>query len=89
MSKILGAVLAVLGALRIVSLRPQITVTPQEPLTSGDVFSVPFRITNTGYLSFYVPQILLPKFRGGHSEASGTELVYLGRATADGLMSAN
>ncbi len=51
---ILGLILGALGLLGLVELRPQMTVSPQEPLNKSQPFSVPFRISNTGYFSFHV-----------------------------------
>jgi hypothetical protein len=34
-------------------------VTPQEPLIKAQPFSVPFRIDNTGYFSFFVDHVFL------------------------------
>jgi hypothetical protein len=41
----------------IIELRPQITVSPQEPIEKSNPFSVPFRIDNTGYLAFHVDHV--------------------------------
>jgi hypothetical protein len=54
---ILGTVLAVLGAMGIVELRPQVTVSPQEPIEKSQPFFVPFRILNSGYLAFHVDHV--------------------------------
>jgi hypothetical protein len=47
---------AVLG---IVELRPQVTVSPQEAIEKSQPFSVPFRIQNSGYLSFHVEHLFV------------------------------
>jgi hypothetical protein len=52
--KILGLTLTLIGAISSVELRPQISVSTQEPIERSQPFSVPFRISNTGYLPFYV-----------------------------------
>jgi AraC-like DNA-binding protein len=54
---ILGIIIGIVGALGVVELRPQISVSPQEPIEKLQPFSVPFRIDNTGYLSFYVDRV--------------------------------
>jgi hypothetical protein len=54
---ILGIALGVVGALGVVELRPQLSVAPQEPIDKSQPFSVPFRIDNIGYLSFYVDRV--------------------------------
>lgn len=41
----------------VIELRPQMLVSPQEPIEKGQPFSVPFRLDNTGYLSFYVADV--------------------------------
>ena len=52
--KVLGAILAVLGAVGVIALRPQMAISPQEPLETSQPFSVPFRIENTGYSSWWL-----------------------------------
>ena len=42
----------------VVALRPQINVSPQEQLASGQPFSAPFEITNAGYLSIHVDNVI-------------------------------
>jgi hypothetical protein len=54
---VLGLVLGVIGAVGVIELRPQMLVSPQEPTQRSQPFSVPFRIENTGYLSFYVEHV--------------------------------
>ncbi len=54
---VLSLILGVVGALGVVELRPQIAVSPQEPIDKSQPFSVPFRIDNVGYLSFYVEHV--------------------------------
>lgn len=57
---VLGLALGVLGAVGIVELRPQPTALPQPPgLEKSQPFSVPFRIENSGYLSFDVEDVFL------------------------------
>jgi hypothetical protein len=51
-------VLGILGALGAVELRPQLSVSPQEAIEKSQPFSVPFRIQNSGYLSFHVDQVV-------------------------------
>jgi hypothetical protein len=38
----------------VIELRPQIGVSPQEPIEKSQPFSVPFPIQNTGYFSFWL-----------------------------------
>jgi len=57
MPTVLGLILGVVGAMGIIELRPQVTVLPQEPIEKSQPFSVPFRIENSGYLSFYVDNV--------------------------------
>ena len=49
-------------------MRPQMTVTPQEPLIKQEPFSVPFEIDNTGYFSFPVDHVFvyMNEIRYGH-----------------------
>ncbi len=47
----------VLTAVGLISLRPQITVSSQEQLTKGEMFSSPFRVENAGYLGFHIMQL--------------------------------
>ena len=54
---VLGLILGVFGSVGIIELRPQITVSPQEPIEKSNPFSVPFRIDNTGYLAFHVDHV--------------------------------
>jgi hypothetical protein len=51
---VLGLILGLVGALGVIELRPQITVSPMEPIEKSQPFSVPFRIQNIGYSSFWV-----------------------------------
>jgi len=46
--------LGVLGAVGVIELRPQISVSPQEPIEKSQPFSVPFQIENTGYFPFWL-----------------------------------
>ena len=41
----------------VIELRPPIGISPQEPIEKLKPFSTPFRIENTGYLSFYVEHV--------------------------------
>jgi hypothetical protein len=54
---VLGLILGIVGAVGIIELRPQITVSPQEAIDKSQPFSIPFRITNSGYFSFYVDRV--------------------------------
>jgi hypothetical protein len=55
---ILGLVLAAASLITgLVFLRPQMTVSPQEPLERSQPFSVPFRITNAGYLALHITMV--------------------------------
>jgi hypothetical protein len=54
---ILGIALGILGAVGIVELLPQMYVSPQEPTEKSNPFSIPFRLANSGYLSFHVVTI--------------------------------
>ena len=54
---VLGLIIGIVGAVGIIELRPQISVVPQEAIEKSQPFSVPFRIDNTGYLSFYVDRV--------------------------------
>jgi hypothetical protein len=52
LTSILSLGLTGLGAMGVIELRPQMAVSPLEPIEKSQPFSVPFRIENTGYLSF-------------------------------------
>jgi hypothetical protein len=54
---ILGLVLGLVGALGVVQLRPQMSVSPQEETEKGQPFSAPFRFENTGHFSFNVTDV--------------------------------
>ena len=54
---VLGLILGILGAVGIIELRPQITVSPEEQIEKSQPFSAPFRILNSGYLSVRVDHI--------------------------------
>jgi hypothetical protein len=54
---VLGLILSVVGAVGVIELRPQMTVTPADELEKSQPFSAPFRITNTGYLSLTIKSI--------------------------------
>jgi hypothetical protein len=66
---ILGLILSVVGALSIVELKPQISVSPQPERANNVPFSAPFEITNTGYLGFHVDNVVvvlpLVEYQGG------------------------
>jgi len=47
-----------LTAIGLISLRPQIAVTPQQVLAKSEPFSAPFRVGNEGYLPFHVIQLV-------------------------------
>jgi len=51
---VLGLIMSVVGAVGIIELRPQLSVSPQEQLDKSKPFSAPFRITNAGYLAVRV-----------------------------------
>ena len=57
LSTVLSLILGALGAVGIIELRPQVTVLPQESIEKSQPFSVPFRIDNSGYLSFHVDHV--------------------------------
>src|SRR5690242_8286284 len=55
---ILSLLIGIVGTAGIVELRPQMAVVPQcEPLKKGQPFSIPFKISNTGYFSFDVSSV--------------------------------
>jgi hypothetical protein len=49
--------LALTVSIAVVQFRPQMTVTPQDPLAKSQPLSSPFRIDNTGYVSFWVEHV--------------------------------
>lgn len=52
---ILGLLIGIAVSIGVVKIRPQVTVLPQcTPLRSGQVVSIPFRISNIGYFPFTV-----------------------------------
>jgi hypothetical protein len=59
MPTVLSLILTVVGAVSIIELRPQLNVTPQEQLATGQPFSAPFEITNSGYLGIHVNNIVV------------------------------
>jgi len=69
--------MGVVGSIGVVELRPQITVLPQCALKSGPPFSIPFRISNTGYFAFTVvaAHCYIHKFSGIVIDSSTTTLV--------------
>jgi len=56
---VLALILGAVGTLGIIELRPQMSVTPQDPVIKAEAFSAPFRIDNAGYFSFYVDHVFL------------------------------
>jgi hypothetical protein len=56
MPTVLGLIISVVGALGVIELRPQITVSPMEPVEKSQPFSAPFKIQNTGYFGIWVEQ---------------------------------
>ena len=52
--RILGIILGIVGVVGLIELRPQIGVYPQEPTEKSQPFSVPFRIENSGYFSWWL-----------------------------------
>jgi hypothetical protein len=74
---ILGLAMGVVGSIGVVELRPQITVLPQCALKSGPPFSIPFRISNTGYFAFTVvaAHCYIHKFSGIVIDSTITTLV--------------
>ena len=60
---VLGLLLGAVGAVGVIELRPQLTVTPQSELIAGQPFSAPFRITNSGYLAVNVRRIIIDEYQ--------------------------
>jgi hypothetical protein len=58
-STVLSLVIGVVGALGVLELRPQLAVAPQPQLSTGQPFSSPFEISNTGYLSIHIEDIIV------------------------------
>src|ERR1022692_4627277 len=56
---VLGLILTTLGALGVIELKPQLSVAPQEQLATNQPFSAPFEITNAGYLSLHVDNVIV------------------------------
>lgn len=54
---IIGLLIGLIGLLGLVDLRSKMSVTPQEPIEKSQPFTVPFRIDNTGLLSFTVEHV--------------------------------
>jgi hypothetical protein len=54
---VLGIAISIVGALGLVELRPQMSVEPLQAIEKNQPFSIPFRIGNTGYLSFHVDHV--------------------------------
>ena len=55
---VLGLILSVVGAVGIIELLPQMSVSPQELLATGQPFSAPFELTNTGYLGIHIDNVI-------------------------------
>lgn len=56
---ILSLLVSAVGAVGIIELRPQLAVSAQQEIQKSDPFSAPFRIDNSGYLSFYVDHVFV------------------------------
>ena len=56
---VLGLILSAFGALSVIELRPQISVSPKPERATNQPFSAPFELTNTGYLSFHVDNVVV------------------------------
>jgi hypothetical protein len=69
--------MGVVGSKGVAKLRPQIIVLPRCALKSGPPFSIPFRISNTGYFAFTVvaAHCYIHKFSGIVIDSSTTTLV--------------
>ena len=48
---VLGLIVGLVGLVGLIALRPQVSVSPMEPLRKSEPFSVPFRVVNSGVLS--------------------------------------
>jgi hypothetical protein len=55
---VLGLTLSVVGALGVIELRPQLSMSAQEQLATNAPFSAPFELTNTGYLSVHIEHVI-------------------------------
>src|SRR5437899_2699386 len=60
---LLGLALGLVGALGVIELRPQLNVSPGEPLAHNQPFSAPFDVTNTGYVSVHIRNITVIEHR--------------------------
>jgi hypothetical protein len=65
-STIIGLVVGVVGLAGLITLRPQITVSPSDALDHSQPFTVPFHITNASYYAidevtptFYIHRLLV------------------------------
>jgi hypothetical protein len=81
MPTVLSLILGGAGTLGLIALRPQISVSPLEPIEKSQPFSVPFSIDNSGYLSFYVENAFcyVDKVKlatTGHFEGNGNLIVF-------------
>lgn len=56
---VLGLILGVVGAMGVIELRPQLAISPKEELAPNQPFSCPFEVTNTGYLSLHVEDVVV------------------------------
>lgn len=54
---VLGLVLTAVGALGVITLQPQLSVSPLDQLISGEPFFAPFEITNTGYIGIHIDYV--------------------------------
>jgi hypothetical protein len=64
---VLGLILAVVGALSVIELRPQISVSPQGQLATGEPFSAPFEISSTGFFPVHIDNVTVIMHRMEHS----------------------
>lgn len=78
---VLGLILSVVGAVGVIELRPQLVVTPSAQLATNQPFSTPFEITNAGYLSIHVvnviavaPSVLYKTPPGGRISLTNTKM---------------
>jgi hypothetical protein len=56
---VISLLLTVVSLVGLIALRPQMSMSPLEPLRTSQPFSVPFRFQNTGLLSFGVDSVYL------------------------------
>jgi hypothetical protein len=55
---VLGLIVSVVGSVGVIELRPQLSMSPKEQLVGSDPLSAPFELTNTGYLSTHIVNII-------------------------------